>query len=229
MLKNPQPKICIIESCGKEFIPVTGNQITCSKECHDIRSYQTSRKSKQALRTEETIKRDAEYSKKYRAENKEYLDKQKKKYQEEHKEELAAKAKKWREENKEIKAIKDREYREKNREYLSQKRKEYVQSENGKKIIRALRGKRKAMIKGATVGEVDYNEIHTRDNNTCQICKKKIDMSLEYPDQMSKSYDHIIPLSRGGVHSTTNLQLTHLVCNLKKNNNISKGVQMHLL
>lgn len=46
-------------------------------------------------------------------------------------------------------------------------------------------------------------------------------MALKFPDPMSPSVDHIIPIARGG-HPTNidNLQLTHLSCNQTKGKNI---------
>jgi len=219
-------KNCII--CGKLFMQVVGNQITCSKECHDIRVYQVSKEYHQTHKTEEIIKRDAEYSKKYREENKEYLKEQKKQYTEKNKEELARKAKIRRENNKEIKAIKDREYREANKEYLAQKSKEYRQSERGKEVHKINSRKRKAIIRGAKVQEIDYNWINERDGFKCQICKKAVNMKLEYPDPMCASYDHIYPISKGGEHSNANLSLVHLVCNVSKGAKVQHGVQPNL-
>lgn len=51
----------------------------------------------------------------------------------------------------------------------------------------------------------------------CGICGKPVDKSLKYPDPMSPTVDHIIPLSRGGDPSALdNLQLAHRCCNRAK-------------
>ena len=51
----------------------------------------------------------------------------------------------------------------------------------------------------------------------CGICGKPVDMTLRYPNPMSKTIDHIIPINRGGHPSDIdNLQLAHLTCNLNK-------------
>lgn len=55
-----------------------------------------------------------------------------------------------------------------------------------------------------------------RDGDSCAICSKPVDMSLAYPDQMSPSVDHVIPLSVGGPNTPENCALAHLGCNIKK-------------
>ena len=55
----------------------------------------------------------------------------------------------------------------------------------------------------------------------CGICGKPVDMSLRYPNPMSKTIDHIIPINRGGHPSDIeNLQLAHLTCNLDKSDRL---------
>lgn len=54
----------------------------------------------------------------------------------------------------------------------------------------------------------------------CSLCSGSIDMSLQYPDMMSRSVDHIIPRSLGGPETMENLTLTHLLCNIRKQNRL---------
>lgn len=59
----------------------------------------------------------------------------------------------------------------------------------------------------------------------CGICGKPVDFSLRYPDPLSKTVDHIIPINRGGHPSDlSNLQLAHLACNLAKSDSL-QGAQ----
>jgi ribosomal protein S27AE len=64
-----------------------------------------------------------------------------------------------------------------------------------------------------------------RDHRRCGICRKQV-KALRGP--MRASIDHIIPLSRGGLHELTNVQLAHYRCNLAKNNRGS-GEQLMLI
>lgn len=62
-------------------------------------------------------------------------------------------------------------------------------------------------------------KIFFRDEGLCGICKHPVDISLKYPDQMSMSIDHIIPLAKGGAHAMHNLQIAHWICNIQKSDN----------
>lgn len=53
--------------------------------------------------------------------------------------------------------------------------------------------------------------------SVCALCGKPVDMTLKFPHPLSKSVDHIIPVSKGGHPSDiSNLQLAHLCCNREK-------------
>ena len=58
--------------------------------------------------------------------------------------------------------------------------------------------------------------MYERDGWVCQLCIEPVDPELRYPDHMSASLDHVIPLSRGGHHTWENVQLAHLICNTRK-------------
>jgi len=76
--------------------------------------------------------------------------------------------------------------------------------------------KRRAVVKGASTTPVSRAEIFKRDGWVCGLCGYPVDKNLCYPHPQSKSLDHIIPLSKGGDHGVHNVQLAHLVCNLRK-------------
>lgn len=62
------------------------------------------------------------------------------------------------------------------------------------------------------------SDVGEKDSWICGICGEPVDKAIQWPDQQSPSIDHIIPLSKGGPHSMENLQISHLVCNVRKNN-----------
>jgi len=76
--------------------------------------------------------------------------------------------------------------------------------------------RRRAAKAAAPVTPVDELAVFERDGWGCQLCGEPVDPLLVYPDPMSKSLDHVVPLARGGGHSPENSQLAHLVCNLRK-------------
>jgi 5-methylcytosine-specific restriction endonuclease McrA len=66
-------------------------------------------------------------------------------------------------------------------------------------------------------------EIYVRDRWRCGICSKFVDCDLRYPDPLSSSLDHIIPLACGGSHTRNNVQLAHLRCNCLKQDKVAYG------
>jgi len=81
---------------------------------------------------------------------------------------------------------------------------------------------RKAKIAGVDSEPVDALVVYERDRWTCQLCGEHIDSTLRYPDRMSASVDHIIPLSHGGPHNYANVQAAHLTCNASKGNRVPR-------
>ena len=63
-------------------------------------------------------------------------------------------------------------------------------------------------------------DVYERDNWTCQLCLKSVNPNLVFPDPMCASLDHVIPLSRGGSHQSSNVQLAHLRCNTSRGNKV---------
>jgi 5-methylcytosine-specific restriction endonuclease McrA len=76
-------------------------------------------------------------------------------------------------------------------------------------VFREKELRRRAAKRGAVISKVDLEFIWNRDNGVCYLCNQPID-----PDDCH--YDHVIPLAKGGEHSTDNLRPTHSKCNLKK-------------
>ena len=82
---------------------------------------------------------------------------------------------------------------------------------------RAQWHKRRALSKGAAGADlINSAEVYERDRWVCGICLERVDRRLIWPDPMSPSLDHIVPLSRGGAHQLANVQCAHLSCNVRK-------------
>lgn len=89
--------------------------------------------------------------------------------------------------------------------------------------------RRRAAKRGVLAEPVSRIAIAERDKWICQLCGKRVRKRLKYPDPMSQSLDHIVPITLGGEHTTANCQLTHLLCNVRKNNRITEPVQLALI
>lgn len=64
-------------------------------------------------------------------------------------------------------------------------------------------------------------QLAQRDGTDCALCGEPVNMSLKRTESiMSPSVDHIIPVSLGGGHEESNLQLAHLRCNIAKSNRV---------
>lgn len=68
----------------------------------------------------------------------------------------------------------------------------------------------------ATVEKVDYGAIGERDGWICGICSEPVDPTLRGRTSRSVSFDHIVPLSKGGKHMAENIQPAHFGCNSRK-------------
>lgn len=76
---------------------------------------------------------------------------------------------------------------------------------------------RRARANGASNGDkVLVAALIERDGLSCSSCSVLIDQQIAWPDPMSLSIDHTLPISRGGQHSLENTTLMHLRCNISK-------------
>jgi 5-methylcytosine-specific restriction endonuclease McrA len=57
------------------------------------------------------------------------------------------------------------------------------------------------------------SRIYERDGWRCQLCHKSVVRTAKVPHPKAPTLDHIIPLSAGGRHEPTNVQLAHFGCN----------------
>lgn len=72
--------------------------------------------------------------------------------------------------------------------------------------------------RGAFVEVVIPAEIFKRDGWRCHICRRKLSPNTKWPHPRSASLDHLVPLTRRGLHERTNVATACLGCNSSKNN-----------
>lgn len=68
----------------------------------------------------------------------------------------------------------------------------------------------------STATKFTKQQVLDKTNGCCGICGEPIDLTLKHPDKNSFSIDHIVPVSKGGVHTLGNVQAAHLLCNCLK-------------
>lgn len=81
-------------------------------------------------------------------------------------------------------------------------------------VKRAQHRNRQDSIRAGRKGYVHYSQIMVRDDMTCHICRQKI-QSLQ-----DLHFDHVVPLSKGGVHADWNVACAHATCNMRKYNKV---------
>jgi 5-methylcytosine-specific restriction endonuclease McrA len=120
----------------------------------------------------------------------------------------------WRERDPERARRRNEKYRKANPDKMAAASAAWLKKYPERNAQRAARYK--ARKRENTVEQVNYEAIIERDRGICQICGEPVDFSLPPYDPMSRSFDHIIPLAKGGPHSMDNVQLAHLNCNVRK-------------
>ena len=85
---------------------------------------------------------------------------------------------------------------------------------------RAVRQRYRTRKLDAWVEDVDPSKILERDGWACHICGDDIPKDAKYPDRLSPSMDHVVPLARGGLHEMGNVKAAHFICNSIKRDNV---------
>lgn len=94
---------------------------------------------------------------------------------------------------------------------------------------RASAARHRARKVGAAIEQFTNDEIYERDGWRCGLCGKLIHKAKPFPHPMSRSIDHVVPLSKGGDHSRANVQAAHYGCNSRKNNGVLDPQQLRLV
>lgn len=94
-------------------------------------------------------------------------------------------------------------HREERRAYLQ------IYNQNHREEKNESNARRRGWKSVTQVERVSYRDIEKRDRMMCGICSRKV-------AKQDLSFDHIIPLSKGGAHIESNLQVAHLRCNTRR-------------
>lgn len=161
---------------------------------HQSKEYYQKNKDKIKQYYIQNVDKIYEYRQNYKVLNRDAINKKKKEYYKENKEKIKKTARRYREENLEKIRLNARIYRTTEKGRLSEKNKNH---------------KRRALTRDGDVRTIQLKELIDR-SKKCYWCESKIN---------KKDYhiDHIMPLSKGGRHTISNLVITCPKCNLQKN------------
>jgi len=95
------------------------------------------------------------------------------------------------------------------------------------RLVRHTRRERCVVPNGTNRGAVSLKKQHKKHNGRCQICGCATKMLKEYAPHQA-TVDHIVPLSKGGLHVEDNLQLSCMACNSYKCDALTDGRQLLL-
>lgn len=85
-------------------------------------------------------------------------------------------------------------------------------------------GVRRARERNAVVERFKNTEIFERDGYRCQLCGYECER--DPLGLLGATLDHIVPLSRGGLHSRANVRTAHRICNSLRGNDMGSGVEI---
>lgn len=91
-----------------------------------------------------------------------------------------------------------------------------VARERGKEWASLTSHRSRARNYGVKYQSITPRDIYERDGWICGICSLPVDPQLKFPNLMSASLDHIIPMVKGGGHEPGNVQCAHFMCNSLK-------------
>ena len=183
------------------------------KKAEQRKSWYERNKEKVAARGKEYYENNKEkclaLSKAYAKNNKEKLDRYKNKYYENNKEKVLATKKAWADRNKEQISIKAKEYRSKNKEKVREINRAYNQANKDKR--NALHAKRRALKFRATIRLTELDKF---------VIDEMYSLAKLRTEQTGIRWhvDHIVPLTKGGLHKPTNLQVVPGSWNESKGN-----------
>jgi 5-methylcytosine-specific restriction endonuclease McrA len=81
---------------------------------------------------------------------------------------------------------------------------------------RSQKRDKRRKVKQEGEANINFAAIFGKDEGMCSLCSNPIRLDVRWPHPQSLSFDHVIPIARGGEHKATNLRIAHLVCNIRK-------------
>lgn len=86
---------------------------------------------------------------------------------------------------------------------------------------KACRAKRRARKRtNGPYETIRHTEVFTRDGWTCHICGRLVNRYAAVPHSRAPTIDHVIPLSKGGTHTLSNVKCACFICNARKTDKV---------
>lgn len=104
-----------------------------------------------------------------------------------------------------------------NKDY-QEKRREYRKTQGckiSKRISNHIRNTNKRNTSDGTINKINLSDLLLKQSNKCNICGANLNLL----ENRKVHLDHIVPLSKGGIHTIDNVQWLCQYCNLIKGNN----------
>ena len=126
--------------------------------------------------------------------------------------------KRWRDKNREVILQKKKEYRNNHKEKILEYNKKYYKTNRWAESKRLNSSKRRALLKTISDWTVVYyatQKLLASQWNKCNGCS----INIEY--RTNRELDHIIPISKWGLHTINNMQWLCKECNNSKSNHLN--------
>lgn len=82
----------------------------------------------------------------------------------------------------------------------------------------AIAARRRAEFYGVRNEDVSYEELRERDGDNCYLCRQFLSVH-------DMTFDHVVPLVKGGEHVKENIRLAHRSCNSRKGKKLVSGLK----
>lgn len=201
-----QPCIECRKAQSRAYYAANRERARLQQKKHIQENYETyiARERKRGQRKKEQKKL---YGKQYYQKNKQRISEKQNLYRTIHAKQIKIYRKQYHLQNKEkiIRYVKEwnRNHPELVRAYAKVSRKKHAD------LLRELTQRRRARLRNAFVEPVHRMMIAERDHWICHICKKQVTKD-------TMSIDHLVPLSKGGIHAPINVALAHTRCNAQR-------------
>ena len=125
------------------------------------------------------------------------------------------KHKEWRDKNKELIRLRNKKFYNENKDKIRKQNSEYKRTDVGVVVSTLTRQRYRDAVCSTDDGTVTTESLlnlREEQNHKCYHCGKELD----YETSKAVHLDHLVPLSKGGTHTISNVRWSCAYCNLSK-------------